>query len=515
MSKKLITSLVILVVISCLALFACAPADTDGDTGGNKPNTDKYYTVTFDSQGGSYVKSQGVLAGSTLNAPSTPTNGELIFKGWYKSTIKSAAQWDFATDKVNANLTLYAFWEVDLSNPTDTLTFELNSAQTGYIVTGDEGEGSKIVIPDEYESLPVVGIGDNAFSLANRASDITSVTIPDTVTSIGESAFADRASDLKTFNLGTHSMLSRIEDEAFSGCRKLASVYLPAGVTAIGDDVFASCGSLDTISVAGDNTKFSGEGNNLIDVASKTLIRGSNQSIIPSTVTKIGRGAFTYSKLTTLTIPVSVTSIEEKIILNSSVTSITYEGTEAQWNAVTKANLWNEGKTNVTINFSDATTSAKILVAYFSCTNHTEDVAQFVSEITGGTLYRITPETPYTEKDLDHTTNSRANQEQGNPSARPAISGQVDNIAQYDIIYLGYPIWFGEAPKIIYTFVESYDLSGKTIVPFCTSGSSGIGSSAANLHASAPFATWLPGNRFSASSTKTQVSDWIQTLVFN
>ena len=85
-------------------------------------------------------------------------------------------------------------------------------------------------------------------------------------------------------------------------------------------------------------------------------------------------------------------------------------------------------------------------------------------------------------------------------------------MADYDVIFLGYPIWWGQAPKIMYTFVESYDLSGKTIVPFCTSGSSGIGSSAANLRASAPDAVWLPGNRFSGSASRSAVADWLNSL---
>ena len=81
-------------------------------------------------------------------------------------------------------------------------------------------------------------------------------------------------------------------------------------------------------------------------------------------------------------------------------------------------------------------------------------------------LYEIIPEDPYTEEDLAYYTDGRADQEQNNPDARPAISGEVENMAQYDVVLLGYPIWHGQAPRIISTFLESYDLSGKTIVPF-------------------------------------------------
>ena len=88
-------------------------------------------------------------------------------------------------------------------------------------------------------------------------------------------------------------------------------------------------------------------------------------------------------------------------------------------------------------------------------------------------------------------------------------------MAQYDVIFLGYPIWHGQAPKIMYTFVESYDLSGKTIVPFCTSGSSGIGSSATNLAAASTGAEWRPGNRFSGSASQDTVTDWVNGLDIN
>ena len=97
------------------------------------------------------------------------------------------------------------------------------------------------------------------------------------------------------------------------------------------------------------------------------------------------------------------------------------------------------------------------------------------------------PETPYTSDDLNYSDSStRATREQNDDSARPAISGYVVNIEQYDVVFLGYPIWWGQAPKIMYTFVESYNLSGKTIVPFCTSGSSPVGSSAIRIAFSCP-----------------------------
>ena len=85
-------------------------------------------------------------------------------------------------------------------------------------------------------------------------------------------------------------------------------------------------------------------------------------------------------------------------------------------------------------------------------------------------------------------------------------------MADYDVVFLGYPIWYGQAPKILYTFVESYDLGGKTVVPFCTSGSSGIGMSATNLSAAAAGATWLEGRRFGADATKADIQSWTDCL---
>ena len=157
----------------------------------------------------------------------------------------------------------------------------------------------------------------------------------------------------------------------------------------------------------------------------------------------------------------------------------------------------------------------KILITYFSATNNTESIANHLSEILDADIYKIVPETPYTPDDLNYNTDCRANREQNDASARPAISGSVDNMEQYDVIFLGYPIWWGQAPKIISTFLESYDLSGKTIVPFCTSGSSGIGSSATNLHSLASSATWLDGQRFSGGASSADVQSWVDGLNLN
>ena len=157
-------------------------------------------------------------------------------------------------------------------------------------------------------------------------------------------------------------------------------------------------------------------------------------------------------------------------------------------------------------------TTNNILIAYFSCTNTTEAIAKHIETETKGTLYEIVPEVPYTAEDLQYYTGGRADREQADATARPAISGSVENIEKYDVIFLGYPIWHGQAPKIIYTFLESCDFSDKKIIPFCTSHSSGIGSSDTNLHSLAPTADWVSGRRFASGTSQSTVADWIESL---
>lgn len=155
-----------------------------------------------------------------------------------------------------------------------------------------------------------------------------------------------------------------------------------------------------------------------------------------------------------------------------------------------------------------------LLVAYFSATGNTRVIAEYAADAMNADLYEIVPENPYTSEDLNYNDNgSRTSIEMNDASARPAISGSVENIEQYDIIFLGYPIWWGEAPRIMCTFVESYDLSGKTIVPFCTSGSSGVGSSVANLHGlTSDDVVWLDGTRFGSGASRDDIVEWINAL---
>lgn len=154
-----------------------------------------------------------------------------------------------------------------------------------------------------------------------------------------------------------------------------------------------------------------------------------------------------------------------------------------------------------------------ILVTYFSCTGNTEQIAEYAINYLNADSYEIIPETSYTEDDLKYYTNCRADREQNDSTARPEISGSIENIDDYEVIFVGYPIWHGQAPKIIYTFLESYDFSDKIIVPFCTSASSPVGTSAENLHSLTSESTsWYDGRRFSASSNEKNVIEWIDGL---
>ena len=127
---------------------------------------------------------------------------------------------------------------------------------------------------------------------------------------------------------------------------------------------------------------------------------------------------------------------------------------------------------------SEDDSGKKILIAYFSATNNTEGIANHLNEILDADLYEIVPETPYTSDDLNYNDrSSRSSQEMNDPDARPAISGSVDNMEQYDVIFLGYPNWWASIPMPVASFLEEYDFSGKTIIPFCSHGGGRFGQS--------------------------------------
>lgn len=162
----------------------------------------------------------------------------------------------------------------------------------------------------------------------------------------------------------------------------------------------------------------------------------------------------------------------------------------------------------------DTSGNKKSVVVYFSCTDNTKTIAEYVAESADADIYRIEPSVPYTSEDLNYgNVNSRATREQNDSSARPEIAGELPSLEEYENVYLGYPIWWGQAPKIMYTFIEHYNLSGKKVIPFCTSASSGVGTSATNLQAvDISQADWLAGRRFSGSSPKSDVVSWLAGL---
>ena len=154
-----------------------------------------------------------------------------------------------------------------------------------------------------------------------------------------------------------------------------------------------------------------------------------------------------------------------------------------------------------------------VLVAYFSATGNTRAVAEKIAALTGGDLYEIVPAQPYTSEDLDwRNSQSRSSQEMDDPDARPEIAGSPVEMDGYGTLYLGYPIWHGQAPRILSTFVESCDLEGMRVIPFCTSGSSGIGSSADSLAEQAGGGAWLEGRRFDSGVPDSELQAWIDGL---
>ena len=152
----------------------------------------------------------------------------------------------------------------------------------------------------------------------------------------------------------------------------------------------------------------------------------------------------------------------------------------------------------------------KVLVAYFSASGVTKGVAQQLAEVTGGTLHEIKPAQPYTDADLDwHNKQSRSSVEMHDKSSRPAITDKLKNMQDYDIIYVGFPIWWYTCPTIINTFMEAYDFKGKTMIPFATSGGSSIKKACEDLKATYPDVNWKEGKLLNRASKK-DLEDWVK-----
>lgn len=153
------------------------------------------------------------------------------------------------------------------------------------------------------------------------------------------------------------------------------------------------------------------------------------------------------------------------------------------------------------------------LVAYFSASGVTAKVAETLAEAIGADIFEIEPKVPYTKADLDWTNRqSRSSIEMNDPASRPAIAGVRDNMADYDTLFIGFPIWWYVAPTIINTFLESHDLTGKTIIPFATSGGSGMGKTNEKLLPSCAGAKLIEGKVFKSNVSKAEMNQWASGL---
>lgn len=156
-----------------------------------------------------------------------------------------------------------------------------------------------------------------------------------------------------------------------------------------------------------------------------------------------------------------------------------------------------------------ADTSSGAIVVYFSCTGNTKAVAEKLAELSGADLYEIVPAEPYTSDDIDYSNDScRANTEMNDEDSRPAIGSEEIDLSDYDTVLIGYPMWWGTMPRIIDTFLDAYDLSGKTVIPFCTSGGSGVSKSVSDIKAFEPDADVRDGIR-AGGANDNKLGEWL------
>lgn len=506
--------IIFILELLCMAVFplaGCSPAQAP-------PENDGYYTVSFDSRGGTAVESQRVRSGNPVRRPETPVRDGYYLNGWYTDEGAANEAWEFDTDRVTQNMTLYAGWTSQSEmTPTASLVYALNEAGDGYTVI-DAGEETQIVIPPEYNGLPVTAIQGQNGTGAFARSAVTAAYIPDSVQTIGQNTF-NNCSDLTEVTISAGSNLTAVGNNAFSGCSSLRTFYLPAGVESIGDGAFNNCGALERFSVAEGNSAYRSENGHLIERATGTLIRGGHDSAVPDGTAAIAQAAFRRANgITALYIPLSVTQIGNYCIADSSIETILYQGTEEQWNAVEKTDMWNYGNRSVAVEFSaqPPQESGNILVAYFSNTGNTESVARIIAEETGGTLWEIVPEIPYTPADLDYSdSDCRANREQDDADARPAIANEIEDFEEYGTVFIGHPIWWGDAPRIIQTFLESYAFEDVTVYTFSTSGSSSGNGAYDGLRGEYPAIRFAGNLHFTSSqlsSAQTRVRDWLAEI---
>ncbi|WP_115715566.1 flavodoxin [Amedibacterium intestinale] len=161
------------------------------------------------------------------------------------------------------------------------------------------------------------------------------------------------------------------------------------------------------------------------------------------------------------------------------------------------------------------TTQQNALIVYYSATGNTENIANYIADVTGGDLFELEPVEPYSDEDLNwNDENSRVVEEHEDESKRDIelVSTTVDNWESYDVVYIGYPIWWGIAAWPVNGFIEANDFEGKTVIPFCTSSSSSFGESGKLLEEMAGSGNWLEGERFTSSTSESEVETWISGL---
>ena len=208
----------------------------------------------------------------------------------------------------------------------------------------------------------------------------------------------------------------------------------------------------------------------------------------------------------------NTSSQSEKSSADNAVTTTT--GSEAKDSANSKSDAQTD---SVSENTDDSTATdtdtAGSAVVFFSATGNTAEIAKTMGEVMDWDVYEIIPSEAYTADDLDYNNdNCRANQEMNDSFSRPAISNDLSEVEKYDTIYLGYPIWWGTAPRIINTFLESYDLSGKTIYTFCTSGSSSIDQSISDLQNAYSSLDIAGGTRFDNGTSQSEIAEWLDSV---
>ncbi len=192
-------------------------------------------------------------------------------------------------------------------------------------------------------------------------------------------------------------------------------------------------------------------------------------------------------------------------------------GYDVEWNGasqtitIKKANqAQNNTPTDKVADTNKEDNMSKSIVVYFSQTGTTKSFAKNIAEITNSDIYEIKAAVPYTDDDINYNNNnSRANREQNDSNARPEIADDTIDLAQYDTVYLGYPIWWGTMPKIINTFIDTYDLSGKTIMPFCSSHSTGISGSVSAIRQYCPDSEVKDGLRGTGQTSENEIKNWI------